>query len=892
MERNLERKTLSFGKGMTNVPSDLLSDDTELAESINFIYKYGGMMPIQQMKKIGNIGGKIMHIHKMADYENYIVYDQFEGSGTITWYRNDDLENAAGSFANIGNVMDVKSVGNTLIISTDKLLRYFLFKGSLYKELGTELPEPHFSVYFEHKTSGWNTYKCSLSEIVNHEKLTAYYDQDGNFIGLFNQPPTPDPESGDRYVAGSTCVSHNIIKGRETDYLNAVQGCVEGGIKEEKDDNRFMFPFFIRYAFKLYDGTYTRISAPIVCYPSISRNCRFYNTLAATDDNFWFVPYSAVLKYTAKVEGIENWSDIIKELTIFASDDVMPFYNIDSTYTRDWALFVGETKSMPYTWCDTTYFNTTGEQIGYGDFVSNSVILPRYKSNAEIIEELLGKTQFFKLASLKVTSSEVNVTFKDNKALPLKRNVVSTLTSQEQLKVDDYYGWTHLYAQRMFPYNNRINIFDLKRFPFKGFNNFLSCKELDGFTATYYVHIVSQSMDAWVKSEPSGIFYESALTGWLFYPDPNATEMIIHIQGNNVDKKIKVPLNSHQMLNGAYSFENLPTEDKVETTDLIEVDELPDVDEDAHETLDSQIFTSVVNNPFVFEASGDNTVGTGKIIGIIANTEAVSQGQFGQYPLLVFTDEGIYAMSVNSEGLYSNIYPVSREVCNNMNTITPTDKLVYFSSDKGLMAISGGEVACVSEILGGWKNRMLSENILPLKEFLRNSLIAYDYKESLLRIFNTGENYHYVYNMIDKTFSISTNYVGSKVFCRNVVNNYPDNIIQFTDSAVYSLASISDKKNDEGLYSGGFTTRPLKMGGSMTLKSLRAIKHLYDTDEGKVKLEVYASNDCKHWVKLTSLGGKPWKYFTFKYTLTDFRACDSFAGTIVEVQSRREDKMR
>ena len=39
MERNLERKTLSFSKGMTNVPSDLLSDDSELLESDGFIFK-------------------------------------------------------------------------------------------------------------------------------------------------------------------------------------------------------------------------------------------------------------------------------------------------------------------------------------------------------------------------------------------------------------------------------------------------------------------------------------------------------------------------------------------------------------------------------------------------------------------------------------------------------------------------------------------------------------------------------------------------------------------------------------------------------------------------------------------------------------------------------------
>lgn len=84
MERNLERQTLSFSKGMTNVPSDLLSDDSELLESDGFIFKDGEMKAVQKPVKIGEITGqKIMYVHKMADYENIIAYD---GTENIYWY--------------------------------------------------------------------------------------------------------------------------------------------------------------------------------------------------------------------------------------------------------------------------------------------------------------------------------------------------------------------------------------------------------------------------------------------------------------------------------------------------------------------------------------------------------------------------------------------------------------------------------------------------------------------------------------------------------------------------------------------------------------------------------------------------------------------------------------
>lgn len=893
MELNCETTTLSFSKGMTNIPSDLLSEDSELSFCEDFIYRSGEMKPIQRMANIGSISGKIMHVHKMADYENIITYDGFLDNGTIKWYDRKAISNGEKqTFSNIGEVSDVKSIGNTLVVATSKSIRYFLFKGGTYKDLGADLPIPSFVPFFEKKTSGFNVYKCELSHIISGTDNHAWYDSDNNFIGYFNG--TPNQEEGDRYTQGEYCRLHTIIKDRETDYLNAVQGCVMKGIEREKENNVFMFPFFIRYALKLYDGTYTRISAPIICYPTVTRNCEFYNSTAnGKTDDFYFEPRSFVLKYMASITDFENWKDVVKELTIFASDEVKPYYSLDSKYTSEWRMYAGPAEQIP-TGFSNICFNTIEATVEYTDMMSQEKILPRYKSDGEIIEELLSKSQFYKLASLKLNKQEIGSSLSEPKVLPLKRNVVSTLTSQEQLKNDDYYGWAHLYAKKMFTYNNRINVFDLKRFPFKGFNNFLATKgngDADK-KITYYVHIVSSSMDAWVQSDDSTFFNENTLSGWLFYPDPNATEMIIHVHGIDTDNKFRVSLNAHNMLNGAYSFENLPVEEQANTLESAEEIVLPIIDENAHETLDSQIFTSEVNNPFVFGASGDNTIGTGRILGIVANTEAVSQGQFGQYPLLVFTDEGIYAMSVNAEGLYSSIHPISREACNNAASITPTDKVVYFTSEKGLMATSGGEAVCVSEQLSGGKNRGLTENFLPFRKFINNCMIAYDYKASLLRIFSKSTNYHYVYNMVEKNFAIAQNYAGSKIFCRNVANNYPDSLIQFDDSLVYSLTGIPLEEDDENTYDGLFTTRPLKLGGSITLKSLRAIKHLADTDEGKISLEVYGSNDCKHWCKLESLKGKPWKYFKFAYALNDFKANDSFAGAIVVVQNRREDKIR
>lgn len=894
MEKNLDRKTLNYSRGMTNVPSDLLSDDTELLECDGFIYRDGEMKPIQNLKLVRTIPYKLMYVHKDADYDNIITYDE---KSTIYWYRRTGrkIGNVMGSF-NVGTVYDIKSVGNTLVIATDNGLHYILFKGGTYKDLGTELPKPRLNPSFQRSQVGLGkTTACELKEIIESTSMKAVYNEDGSLKEIVDAETIIDLFLG--YFQFKPINEYN----KQTAFQDAVQGHAASVIARAKRDNYFLFPFFVRFALKLFDGSYVRISAPIACYPTINRNCYYvpvkYDNDSFVQSNedvreFMMYPFYGRLYFSASIDGMDGWDDIVKELVVFASDDVMPFYlNEDWSFKRATEVDGEEYINFPNSSNAGVVTPPPGvPSLTVPDFkfhfnkdtyAARDVIMPKYKSDSEIIKELVSKSQFYKLFSVKATSKYVDGSTYE---APIDKYVVENITTQEQLVVDDYYGWSKMVSNALYPYNKRINLLGITRYPFEGFSKFGDSQSTYvNNSFSYYVHIVSGGMDAWVKSDEEAVSFPDYADAWFYYPDPNATEVIVWDENNG--RGMKINLESHPMLNGSYSFNKLPTKDTFEAN----IYSRPTVDTSAHETLDSQIFTSAVNNPFVFEASGDNTVGTGKILGIVANTDAVSQGQFGQYPLFVFTTEGIYGMSVNSEGLYSATYPISREVCDEDSQLLPTDKLVYFVSEKGLMAATGGTVACMSEQMKGRVARsFVTLGDGKFKDFLKGCMIAYDYRDSMLRIFRKDKTYQYVYNMIDKTFSM----VNSGVAAKAVVNDYPDNLIQATNGKVYSLIYKPEINDDSEVYNGSFVTRPLKLGGSVYLKSIRAIKHLTDSDNGKLSLEVYGSNDCKHWQKLDSLGGKPYKYFTFKYKLTGFNATDSFAGTIVEIQPRRNDKMR
>ena len=104
-------------------------------------------------------------------------------------------------------------------------------------------------------------------------------------------------------------------------------------------------------------------------------------------------------------------------------------------------------------------------------------------------------------------------------------------------------------------------------------------------------------------------------------------------------------------------------------------------------SFQNKIYTSEVNNPFNFPVSGINTLGVGEILGIASATKALSQGQFGQFPLYAFTNEGIWALEVSNAGTYSSKQVVTRDVCNNPAGITQIDGAIVFTTDRGVMIL-------------------------------------------------------------------------------------------------------------------------------------------------------------------------------------------------------------
>ena len=190
-------------------------------------------------------------------------------------------------------------------------------------------------------------------------------------------------------------------------------------------------------------------------FPTTNRNCYFVPVKYNSDTKNWeetsdstksflMYPYYATLSFRAEIEGIEQWGDIVKELVVFASDEVLPFH-LDDEFT-----FANADKTNGESYINTTRtisssspFPDLGIEVPILDnkfhfikdkYNARDVILPTYKSDNEIIKELLSKTQFYKLFSVNVTDSYY-IQMVEYRDAPIGRHVLENLLTQEQLQL-------------------------------------------------------------------------------------------------------------------------------------------------------------------------------------------------------------------------------------------------------------------------------------------------------------------------------------------------------------------------------------------------------------------------------------------------------------------------
>lgn len=916
----------------------------------------------------------LLYVHNTVSYQHYIASVVSGKTVTLHWFHDDGSYGGFVHQFTLGvTVHAVTSVGNTLIIIASDGIHYALWSKTEYEYLGQKPP--------------FLQLRFMLGDNQNENYETGGIDVTGSSSGFDEAfQVSTDKASAlynllekDQYKPGDAIADIKLEK--QSDVTQTIWALINRTNNLITKNGRFYANFMVRYCYRLYDGSEILHSAPVFMPVLIPNNYRVYSLnfearsgknaeyQVVFDDSgkkiiyakklylnsnkiqyerqdaegkkyyfttsnaiFMYQPRNVALQYfipvNSQYDELLKWKDIVKSVDVFVtspitrvdtSQKITQFILKDLSYSVDKILWDSD---WGRDWSSTSPVHST---LGIADIPSIS--------DEEYCRKIRNTSTFFKVASLDINDKELfNYTEKD---LPIDKSVVENLAMQPQMS-DDYKTHNLLFADGVYTYNHRLNLYGVSEQLYAGFGDgmlpyygslYNEDEQYNVFHIDKVVTILSTT-DGEKIVEASSYWHSINRAGLIntlkFYPDSRATRMVFYVTlwpdsmfGVPVNKIYSFPLTECPELNGAMHLDFL-------VTDLTkyEVDSF-DYKVDDIVQMPSKIYTSEVDNPYFFPVNGINTVGIGRIMGLATTTRALSQGQFGQYPLMAFSSDGIWALQVAANGTYSGIQPISREVCTNPSSITQLDQSVLFATDRALNKIVESTVASCSDVLDGpyfdiashmpqlldffqklttadslsastySAIRQLVEFSTSPIDFFQHCHIVYDYKNT--RIFCVSDlapsdGYPNVvvlgYSLLDDAWFT---FLMPKTMA--TINSYPHPIVQFADGSVKVLDHGYDYTNED-YHEGIIVTRTLKFDEDAVPDAITGYIHSLTSAIVPV-MWFYGSNDDQNWhyigrcssFKSHYLASKSYRYFRIAIYLK-MRSHDQYMSTRLKVIRR------
>lgn len=901
------RKDITF-TGYAAQPASYQAEDGTLDLCIDAVPENGALQPLTLPQNLFQVNDNetVMYLHQTSAYTHYVIVNNDNGNVRAK-------DKASGQDIDIGTVKGVTmftAIGNTLMALAPTGMRYFLYKpdNATYVDLGDHLPELNMAFGLEYE---WVTSDKFGVDYAGHSLM---YDNSAYGHAFCN---TYDDNS---YTAGMT--NSNYI-------TQAVLAKANKFIAEEATGKgRFLYPFFVRYAYRLFDGSCVMQSAPIFMpcvsgcspVPLVTDNKYDGNKDAHGFFTWWQLMLVApVFDLTVKVvqdndiQQLKKWTDIVKSVDIFISKPIYT-YDINGTIKNN----------LPY---DKANFWVYGKEVGGTAYTydkaftkikslipSGTKLIDNYyfitplpeRSEDAVIADIKDTANFFFLKSINIDELSTVCTKVD-----IKDDYLQSLVNREQL-TDDYDSHDTLIPEKAFAYNQRLNLSGLKKKLFNGFTpQTLHTMQTAGDKIyDIWVYIRQNGKDVVVHTQPPVTDY--GFITYFYYPNTNAYKAIIRqsYQGGD-DCYTILTLSSHSFLNGAFYFGGFyqiigfsspnPVESESTTIEVY-----------------NKVYTSQVGNPFYFPLDGINTVGVGKVLGISAAAKALSQGQFGQFPLYAFSTDGVWAMEVGSDGLYKARQPISQDVCVNPDAITQMDSSVLFVTDRGLMRIAGATTECLTDNINsvkpdtvaqlpkadklvelydkalgndGTQTSLQSVTVKPFNEFMEECGIMYVYTSQRIIIYNPNVTYAYVYSLKSGKWGMM------RSFIRQTVNSYPEALAVVSDGTKHALADFDDTGREGGVEF--VVTRPFKLGDNDSHKTIDSIIQRGTMLKDDIKQVLYASNDLDNWAVIWSsanaylrgFSGSPYKYYRLA-VIAKLKKGKCLQGCSVNYDNRLTDQMR
>jgi len=912
-------------QGLSTRPSDYDAADGQLAVAYNLISDDNHLRPVQQPKPLFALpnGYSVAHIHHNAAVFNYILINRVSHASTdvinLSYVLSDNVPSDGSAIdvadinliASFDAVNSVHSVGNTLVVLAPDGIHYCLWKDSAYKYLGAHLPELDISFGLQ----GSRVSSDDFQGVLLHDPdkditqvLPAYLDGVSAILSF-------------RDIYSSRATQEEVDAAYKT-LSDGIMAKVNKFIADEAvGKDKFLFPFLVRYAYRLYDGSLTMLSSPVLMLTSSKCSPHAFVTAFERQVADVFTAKIAAVLFdldyacqSAQKSALQEWSDIVTSVDIFVS---APIYTYDqSGKVSGWSTLSANKKGISLSKISDGYqkyyeaanaIDNYGDDIPFANYTINAFrgalgllefTLPSIPGD-KVNEAIRSCSNFYLLKSVPLADLATS-----RSGIDIDDGYLATLSQRETL-TDQLNSRDSLVPHTAFVFNNRLNIANVERHlanpgPVEAYFPYLDSSDY----YEIFVYINQNGREYILKGSLSSLSAPDAFI-YFYYPNPNAYKAVIYRHPNrpdsNPDRVYTFPLSPHDFLSGACYFCGFLNPTHSAPSSLPAVSDKPVV------SLPNRIYSSQVDNPFSFPDTGVVSVGSGSVVGLATVTEPVSQGQFGYADIYILTSEGVWVAKITQEGAINSVNPVSRDVCINPLSITQTSNAVVFASSQGIMLLSGSSVVCISDALSAPDDNSsvvlpgldqlstLNSQLSTLNSFLDDCRIVFDYLNRRIVVFNPAFRYAYLYSLKSQSWAT----MPSSLVAR--VDAYPEALAEAVTDGVRRVVALSYNYDRSQLSSQGsqlLVTRPLKLGAPDTLKTVRRVIQRGKFQRTHVATVLYGSRDLVTWHllhssrdnKVSGISGTPYKYFRIA-ALTSLSPSESLSGVSVEFYPRHIKKM-
>lgn len=742
----------------------------------------GVVKPVNREKVIANLmeeisgsdASKIKGVYFHAKAQRYIVLFQEETGYSFIEYDSDFSFIGSTKFDNTTPVVGITFIGNIMAVFHEDKTVFYLFRDNQYESLGEKPPMPQLRMSISRKVYK-HSHGVEYSLNINEEKYWMY----------------------------------------------AIKGMVDACIYKGNKDSCYLDRTLVRFALRMYDGSYVMHSGIYLVEDDCAFSYRqgdedwttfedsniFYNIVSSESKVYAWVKMFKLDYHIANITGLDRWRDLIVGIDVFTTRSIRSEKEIQGV--------------KPAQLDDESPAGVPNIDIDDDNLISSKVSY--YDRDNDLRAKILSEANFYKVASF------------DLKGNRIESNSI-TDTSDENLVLlpeltDDSNTHDSLTSDYPYVYNSKLHLGGCRQILFSGYDTtqFIEYGYYDNQAPTnptlipdaedrtkieIYVYLKTMDGEKIVKYASMEGYIPHAR--FLCYPDYRAYQMDVYYTDTEDGKiyKVRYPLTKHEKLNMSYFMNPMRPEGSKNSVSIDSgisrepVDSFPAINTNGLINRENVLKVSKVDNPFFFPNDSTYTVGDEEIIGLASVSTALSTGQAGQFPLYVFATDGIYSMDVDTTGelTYKNVSALERYVCNNPKSITPAIGGVFFTTDQGVMYLSGSVAKNISESIK--YNRLLpNSNLLKniysiegfelpgeFEDFISEGVIriAYLYKTNEIIIVNERvQEYSYKY-CIDSGFwyRISNSYT-------NFLNAYPD-CIAVRSGVLYDI-DYEDTEGDNSI---------------------------------------------------------------------------------------------